>query len=92
MGQQVDPSDKKQGPRQQKQIPGELVGNTTKVTIKVGAQECTALLDTGSTISTVSEQFYNNYLKDCELVTLDDLLEVTGVGREKLPYLGVYSC
>ena len=46
------------------------------------------LLDTGSTISTVSEQFYNNYLKDCELVTLDDLLEVTGVGGEKLPYLG----
>ena len=88
MGQQVDPSDKKQGPRQQKQIPGELVGNTTKVTIKVGAQECTALLDTGSTISTVSEQFYNNYLKYCELVTLDDLLEVTGVGGEKLPYLG----
>jgi hypothetical protein len=89
MDQQVDPTTQN-GPTEnnERSLPPELVGNISKVEVTLGCQDCSALLDSGSTVSTISEHFYNTYLKDHELISIDDLLEVTGAGDNKLPYLG----
>ena len=48
----------------------------------------TALLDTGSTVSTVSEQFYQTHLSQLQLNPLQDVLRIECADGELLPYTG----
>ena len=71
-----------------KQVPGELVGNTNSVQITIGGQPGEALLDTGSSVSTISQNFLQKNLSTYEIFKLDTILEVEGAGGHMLPYLG----
>ena len=71
-----------------KQIPGELVGDTSEAEIQIGNHNCRSLLDTGSTVSNVSETFYKQNLSECELHSLEDLLQVEAANGQPLPFLG----
>ena len=52
-------------------------------------EKCFALLESGSTVSTLSYSFYNNVLKPfCRLEPVKEFLEIEGAAGQKLPYLG----
>lgn len=53
--------------------------------------QCTALLDTGATVSTLSEAFYNQYLSDVELHSLEEVINIECADGQLMPYLG-YVC
>ena len=65
-----------------------LVGETTKVSISLDKINTSALLDTGSCISVVSESFYNNNLKSKPLLPLTDIIKVECADGQELDYLG----
>ena len=70
------------------QSPNKLVGNVNEAHVSFDGHQCTALLDTGSMVSTVSETFYNSYLTDNPLLAIDDLLRIECADGQLLPYLG----
>ncbi|KAL5019205.1 hypothetical protein ScPMuIL_004927 [Solemya velum] len=47
-----------------------------------------ALLDTGSTVSTISEDFYREHLHDVELHALESILSIECADGQLLPYSG----
>jgi hypothetical protein len=51
-----------------------LLGSPNEVTMKVNGIAASALLDTGSTVSTVSESFYLQYLANQPIQTLNHIL------------------
>jgi hypothetical protein len=54
----------------------------------IDGAEATALLDTGSAVSTVSEQFYTSHLSHLELCELKGELNIECADGSALPYLG----
>ncbi|PJE77975.1 hypothetical protein CI610_03096 [invertebrate metagenome] len=66
----------------------ELVGSTNEVTIQVEGIDVDALLDTGATISTVSESFRRDYLHHLPIRQLDTILKVECADGQPLPYSG----
>ena len=72
------------------QTPENLVGHSNEVHVKLEGQVENALLDTGSTISTLSENFFRKLheLYHCELRPLNMILEVESASGDSLPYLG----
>ena len=50
---------------------------------------CMSLLDTGATVSTISESFYMTYLKDkTALNSIDKQLDIECADGQLMPYLG----
>jgi hypothetical protein len=49
----------------------------------------TALLDTGSTVSTVSRSFYDQHLSDRPIIPLDTIITIECADGQPLPYDGV---
>jgi hypothetical protein len=64
------------------------LGSPNEVTIKVNRIIVSALLDTGSTVSTVSESFYLQYLANHPIQTLNHILHIECADGEEMPYLG----
>jgi hypothetical protein len=64
------------------------LGSPNEVTIKVNRITVSALLDTGSTVSTVSESFYLQYLANQPIQTLNHILHIECADGEEMPYLG----
>ena len=55
----------------------------------IQGMETSALLDTGSMVSTVSETFYENLPDRPELKSMDDFgIEITGANGGSIPYIG----
>ena len=69
-------------------MPDKLLGQANEAEVSVSGHQCTALLDTGSTVSTVSQSFYDQYLSEIHLFPLGDLLNLEGAGGHRIPYLG----
>jgi len=69
-------------------IPKSLVGDPNEVNGSVCGVRCTALVDTGSQVSTVAETFYMNHLSNLELHDCKNLLRVEGAGGDLIPYMG----
>lgn len=71
----------------------QLVGDENVSNIKIDNVETFCLMDTGSVISTVSEEFYRQYLESTEIQPLTDFVgkfeSATGDG---LSYLGYLKC
>ena len=67
----------------------DLVGNSNILKIKVGGKDCEALIDTGSMITTVGEDFYQKELHHIEVKDLATLLEIEGAGGQSVPYIGM---
>jgi hypothetical protein len=65
-----------------------LVGNSNEADIEVEGVATSALLDTGVSVSTVSEQFYRSHLQHVELQRVDQLVKIECANGESLPYLG----
>ena len=54
----------------------ELVGKVNTVTIIVNNIPATALLDTGSCVSVLSESFYKEHFSDIHIQAIDDLIRI----------------
>ena len=63
-----------------------LVGEALEVSILVNGITTTALCDTGSCVSTCSEQFYNDHLQNIELKPLSKILKIECADGNVLPY------
>lgn len=65
-----------------------MVGECNEVAITIAGKSVSALLDTGSTVSTVSESFYKCHLPHLELQSLTEVLDIECASGTSLPYLG----
>ena len=67
----------------------DLIGPVNEVEIRIGEHKCRSLIDTGSMISSISETFYRDYLKDkYPMQDINSLLQVEGAGGHQLHYIG----
>lgn len=64
------------------------MGQPNETTLLVEGVETRALLDTGSTVSTLSHSFYETNFKDQPIQSLKDVLHVECADGEALPYYG----
>lgn len=53
-----------------------LAGSSNEACINVNGQRTNALLDTGSSVSTVSKQYYDEHLHEFKLQPLADILSI----------------
>ena len=65
-----------------------LVGDSNEVSVSVCGVPTRALLDTGSTVTTISESFYRQHLYHLPIQPLDTILSLSCANGESLPYLG----
>ncbi len=75
-----------ESPKNKTEIPV-MVGETNEDDIEVEGLVCRALLDTGSTVSTISESFFREKL-DVPLKPLANILNIECADGESLSYLG----
>lgn len=68
--------------------PVDLVGTPTEVSVIIEGVKTAALLDTGSTVSTVSQAFYEQHLHHIEMKPLDSILKIECADGQLLPYEG----
>lgn len=69
-------------------LKGELVGTSNEADVTVAGIQTKALLDTGSCVSTISEDFYREHLPHIELQPLDGILHIECANGDSLPYTG----
>ena len=66
----------------------EVVGDSNEVSLSVQDVETRALIDTGSTVSTVSHAFYQSHLSNIPIEPLSEILKIECANGEALPYYG----
>ena len=69
-------------------MPDGLIGEANEAPILITSHPCTALLDTGSTVSTMSDTFYSDHLSHIEVFPLVDFLNIECADGQCLPYSG----
>lgn len=69
-----------------------LVGSSNELEVHVQGVLTRALIDTGSSVSTLSRSFYDTYLHDIPLQPVECLLTLECADGTELPYHGVISC
>ncbi|XP_069115865.1 uncharacterized protein [Argopecten irradians] len=67
----------------------DLLGTANEVSMKVRGQDTKALLDTGSTVSTISRHFHKTYLSDIHIQPLSTVLNIECADGQQLPYDGI---
>ena len=66
-----------------------MIGSNNESTILINSQSCKALIDTGSTITTMCDQFYNSIdLKPEQRSKSDFHFNIAGASGSKIPYIG----
>ena len=65
-----------------------LVGSPNEANVIVGGKYCTALIDTGSCVSTICESYYKQFLSFCQIQPVDRILRIECADGKHLPYLG----
>lgn len=65
-----------------------MVGKPNEINISVGGVNTCALLDTGSTVSTISEEYYRQYCSHCNIIAVNVLLDIECADGPSMPYLG----
>ena len=69
-----------------------LVGKSNETTVMLNGIETLALIDSGSQITTLSEDFYNNMTPRPTLYSIEDLgIKVETAGGHILSYLGAIA-
>ena len=66
----------------------ELVGSPNETEVIVGNVKTQGLLDTGSTVSTISQAFYNAHFSDQPKYPVEDILRIECADGNDLPYDG----
>ena len=70
-----------------------LVGNSNETTVEFNGIETLALIDSGSQISIISEEFYNSMNPKPVLYSIKEMgLKVEGAGGHILSYMGAIAC
>ena len=65
-----------------------LVGTSNEVQIKIGPVNTTALIDTGSSVSTISSSFYKQHFADLPIHPIHEILKIECADGNELPYEG----
>ena len=66
-----------------------IIGSINESFIFINGQKCTALIDTGSVVTTIYEEFYNSMNPRPELRDMSNFdLNITGVSGSSIPYIG----
>ena len=65
-----------------------LIGTSNEVNVVIGNTNTIALLDTGSSVSTVSFSFYRDNFSDIPIHPIKDLLRIECADGKELPYEG----
>ena len=65
-----------------------LIGESTETEILIAQIKAKALIDTGSTVSTISKSFYDDYLQANLIYPLDDFINIECADGNSLSYLG----
>lgn len=68
----------------------ELVGQMNEGTAIINGYKTNALIDTGSQVTTISKDFYDQHLLDCDIHSVETL-KVVGAGGQDVPFLGYIS-
>ena len=66
----------------------QLFGDTNEAEISINNTSTIALLDTGSCVSVVSKQFYNNHLSSVPVQPLTHIVNIECADGNSLPYEG----
>ena len=53
-----------------------IVGSASEAEVTLDGNKCTTLLDSGSTVSTVSESYYRQLIRNKLVQPLDELLNI----------------
>ena len=54
-----------------------MIGSSNKITLSINNIRCTALIDTGAKVSTISEAFYHEHLStDVELYSIEEAIMI----------------
>lgn len=69
-------------------LPDGLIGPRCALTVLIEGVQCESILDTGSQVTTISENFHSAFLSSLPLKPIDCLLEIEGAGGQTVPYLG----
>ena len=69
-----------------------LVGSANETQVRIQGILTPALIDTGSAVSTISQDFYDTYLNDIPLQPVSSLLSLECADGSSLPYLGFIAC
>ena len=69
-------------------IPPGLFGYPTETEVVLNGRTVKSLLDTGSTVSTISHRYYNDHLSDQPLHRINTLLDIECASGQQLPYEG----
>ena len=78
-------------PTSNSDVPVGLVGESPTTTVILDGVKCKALLDTGSQVTCVSNEFYRTHLSHRQLKPLSDLGLKGAGGGYSVPYLGYIS-
>ena len=65
-----------------------LVGESNEDVVTIDGVECPCLVDTGSMVTSISEQFLSENFSSIEVLPVNKLLTVTGASGMQLPYKG----
>lgn len=65
-----------------------LVGESNEVDILINGIPTTALLDTGSCVSVISEKFHQDHLRDIKIQPLGNIINIECADGNSLPYSG----
>ena len=69
-----------------------MIGSRNETEVLINGQECMALIDSGSDISTIGLGFYESMNPKPELMSMSDFnLNITGASGSKIPYLGYFE-
>lgn len=66
-----------------------LVGHSNISEVSVNGKSYSALIDSGSMVTTASESFFKGLGPSCKLLCLEDFaLDISGANDTKIPYMG----
>ena len=65
-----------------------MIGEENIALVAVSGVPCKALIDTGSQITSLSQDFVGKHLPDIDIRPLSDLIKITGAGGNVLPFKG----
>ena len=65
-----------------------LVGTANETDVVIGNIRAKALLDTGSTVSTLSKEFYDRHFQDQQIHPVTNILNIECADGKDLPYEG----
>ena len=73
---------------QSPKIHPKLIGESAETEILISGNSTTALIDTGSNVSTLSKTFYDNYLQDKPIHPIEEFVNIECADGNSLSYLG----